>query len=182
LLLFFHSFDTDANGNGNGNASISEHSINAICETVGSSLLPFLSFDDSSFSLSGSSFWSNDLIDGGNDNASGVGIGASASANVNGECSVIDFLLLFQSSDDNNTNFVAIDTASGAFLGNLSTDTTFLDNTSIESDDDTDDKDLYDGGNNNVPSLTVCYSITTMMISLVSIRKIELMFVVTVIE
>ena len=46
----------------------------------------------------------------------------SASANVNVVCSVIDSLLLFQASDDNNTNFDAIDIASGAFLGSASLD------------------------------------------------------------
>ena len=73
LLLFFHSFDTDANTNGDDNASISEQSINAICETVSSSLLPFLSFDgvflaDSSISFLGSSFQLNNSFDGGNNN------------------------------------------------------------------------------------------------------------------
>ena len=71
---------------------------------------------------------------------------ANAYANVNGVCSAIDSLLLFQSSNDDNTNIVAIDTASGAFLGNSSTDTTFLDNTSIESYDDNDvDGNIDDG-------------------------------------
>jgi len=37
----------------------------------------------------------------------------------------------------------------GAFLGNSSFDTTFLDNSSIDSDDDTDDKNLFDWGNNS---------------------------------
>ena len=38
------------------------------------------------------------------------------------------------------------ESGSGAFSGNSLINTTFLDNTSIDSDDD---KDLFDGGNNN---------------------------------
>jgi len=47
--------------------------------------------------------------------------------------------------DGGNSNV----SGSGAFLGNSSFDTIFLDNSSIDSDDDTDDKDLFDWGNNN---------------------------------
>ena len=75
-----------------------------------------------SFQLNSSG--SNTLVGAENDNESDVG----DVANVNGVCSAIGSLLLFESSNDN----------------------TFLDNTSIESDDaDTDDRDLFVGGNNN---------------------------------
>ena len=48
--------------------------------------------------------------------------------------------------------------------------------------DDNDNDSDADVDVGRLPSLAVCYLITTMMMSQVSIWKIELMFVVTVIE
>jgi len=71
---------------------------------------------------------------------------ADANANANANANAADDTDVNNLFDGDNNN----ESGFGAFLDNSSIDTTFLDNTLIESDDnDTNDRDLFDGGNNN---------------------------------